>query len=193
MEAPAYPLPRAGLLLAGLGAALVLRLAVAGGAGVYSVPAGIIFAAVLLAVAGAAGWRPGRPRLTGFLICLAGAGVLVAVPLWLRLSGAVEPLSFPLAGFLPWALVVSAVAVGEELLLRGILFTLVQRVAGPITATGITAIAFGLLHVPLYGWHVLPLDLAVGVWLGGLRVVSGGVTAPAVAHTLADLAAWWLV
>ena len=36
------------------------------------------------------------------------------------------------------------------------------------------------------------LDLAVGVWLGALRAVSGSVAVPAIAHTLADLAGWWL-
>jgi hypothetical protein len=46
--------------------------------------------------------------------------------------------------------------------------------------------------VPLYGWGAVPLDLAVGVWLGGLRLVTGGWAAPAVAHTFADLAAGWL-
>jgi hypothetical protein len=30
------------------------------------------------------------------------------------------------------------------------------------------------------------------VWLCGLRLASGGVAAPAVAHALADLATWWL-
>jgi hypothetical protein len=39
---------------------------------------------------------------------------------------------------------------------------------------------------------VLPLDLAVGVCLGALRLYAGSATAPAVAHTLADLAGWWL-
>ena len=43
-----------------------------------------------------------------------------------------------------------------------------------------------------YGWHVVPLDLAVGVWLAGLRLLSGGVAAPAMAHGLADIATWWL-
>jgi hypothetical protein len=56
----------------------------------------------------------------------------------------------------------------------------------------VTTAAFGLMHVPLYGWSVLPLDLAAGLWLGGLRVASGGATAPAVAHTIADLVAQWL-
>ena len=34
--------------------------------------------------------------------------------------------------------------------------------------------AFGLLHVPLYGWAALPLDLAVGLLLGGLRMATRG-------------------
>jgi hypothetical protein len=44
----------------------------------------------------------------------------------------------------------------------------------------------------MYGWTAVPLDLAVGVWLGGLRLATGGVAAPATAHALADLAYWWL-
>ncbi len=63
---------------------------------------------------------------------------------------------------------------------------------GELLALPVTTAAFALLHVPLYGWAALPLDLAVGLLLGGLRMVSGGWGAPAVAHTLADLAGWWL-
>ena len=55
-----------------------------------------------------------------------------------------------------------------------------------------TAVLFALMHVPLYGWHVVPLDLGVGLWLAGLRLATGGVAAPAIAHTVADLATWWL-
>jgi hypothetical protein len=48
------------------------------------------------------------------------------------------------------------------------------------------------MHVPLYGWHVMPLDLAVGLVFGGLRLATHGVAAPAAAHAVADLATWWL-
>ena len=34
--------------------------------------------------------------------------------------------------------------------------------------------------------------LGVGLWLAGLRLATGGVAAPAIAHTVADLATWWL-
>jgi hypothetical protein len=39
---------------------------------------------------------------------------------------------------------------------------------------------------------VVPLDLGVGVWLGGLRLATGGVAASAIAHGLADLSTWWI-
>lgn len=46
--------------------------------------------------------------------------------------------------------------------------------------------------VPLYGWHVVPFDFAVGLGLAGLRLTSRSLVAPAAAHTVADLASWWL-
>ncbi|MQA64109.1 MAG: CPBP family intramembrane metalloprotease, partial [Actinophytocola sp.] len=61
-----------------------------------------------------------------------------------------------------------------------------------VAAIGVCAVVFALLHVPLYGWWIVPLDLAVGVFLGALRWVSGSVVAPATAHVLANLAGWWL-
>ena len=56
----------------------------------------------------------------------------------------------------------------------------------------VTSVAFALMHVPVYGWHVVPLDLAVGVVLGGLRLATRSVAAPAAAHAVADLATWWI-
>jgi membrane protease YdiL (CAAX protease family) len=64
--------------------------------------------------------------------------------------------------------------------------------AGDGVAIAGAAAAFALLHVPLYGWRALPLDLAVGVVLGLLRRRAGSATAPAIAHAAADLAGWFL-
>jgi membrane protease YdiL (CAAX protease family) len=97
------------------------------------------------------------------------------------------PATFPL-----WAVIVTGVALGEELLLRGAVFAAIDEAVGVKTALVVTTVVFALAHVPLYGMHALPLDLAVGLWLGGLRVASGGVAAPATAHVVADLAGWWL-
>jgi hypothetical protein len=38
----------------------------------------------------------------------------------------------------------------------------------------------------------VPLDLAVGVVLGGLRLEAGTAAAPAVTHVGADLVGWFL-
>ena len=84
------------------------------------------------------------------------------------------------------------VASAEEAVLRGVLFDRLTRAGGIPLAIGVTTLAFALLHVPLYGWHVVPLDLAVGLGLGGLRVATRSVAAPAAAHALADLATRWL-
>ena len=85
------------------------------------------------------------------------------------------------------------VACTEEAVLRGAMFfTELDAPFGVAAAVLATSAVFALVHVPLYGWHVVPLDLGVGLWLAGLRLASGGVAAPAVAHTLADLATWWL-
>jgi membrane protease YdiL (CAAX protease family) len=190
----AAPLLTPVLLLAGLATAVTLRAALSGDAGTRSPAAGATFGAALLLLAVAAGWRPGRPSTRTAALGIAGAAVLLAAPLLLQLRTTTPlHLGSPATGFPLWAAVITLVAVAEEALLRGALMTAMLRGgARPEHAVAIAAIAFALLHVPLYGWIALPLDLAVGVWLGGLRLRGGGAGAPAVAHTLADIATWWL-
>jgi hypothetical protein len=121
---------------------------------------------------------------------LAGAAVL-CVPAAIRhvaLSGIVAPTD----GYPRWAFFVVIVAVAEEALLRGSMFRAIEQRSGVVAAIAVTSVAFGLLHAPVYGWGVVPLDIAVGVWLGTLRAVTGTVAAPAIAHAVADLAGWWL-
>jgi membrane protease YdiL (CAAX protease family) len=182
------------MALVGLAAALVARIAVAGSAGVRSLPAGLVFAGLvgLVVLATAVPFiqcsRASLARQAG--IGLVGAAVL-CVPAALRhADGAVATL--PLHGYLPWALGVTVVAVAEEALLRGTLYAALDERSGTTTALVVTTSAFALLHVPLYGWSVFLLDLAVGFVLGTLRAVTGTVVAPAIAHTVADLAGWWL-
>jgi membrane protease YdiL (CAAX protease family) len=61
-----------------------------------------------------------------------------------------------------------------------------------VAAVLVTSVAFAIMHVPFYGPHVLLLDFGVGLALGGLRLLTRGVRAPAVAHVVADAATWWL-
>ena len=91
-----------------------------------------------------------------------------------------------------WTAVVSLVAVAEEIFFRGALWNVLERIWGPVAAWICTSLVFALIHAPLYGWRALPLDVGAGLGLGALRLWSGDVTAPAVAHVLADLAGGWL-
>ena len=77
--------------------------------------------------------------------------------------------------------------------MRGALFDALRSWRGDGGALVATTTLFAALHVPLYGIGSLPLNLAAGLLLGGLRIVSRGVLAPAVAHVIADLAGGWLL
>jgi membrane protease YdiL (CAAX protease family) len=134
--------------------------------------------------------------VVGSLAIGVGVGVALATLAFLgpALAGTtyVPGLGPPAAPVVPWGLITIVVASAEEGVLRGVLFDRVQRLAGLAPAIALTTIVFALLHVPLYGWHVVPLDLAVGLVLAGLRVGTRGLVAPAAAHVVADLATWWL-
>jgi membrane protease YdiL (CAAX protease family) len=181
------------LLCAGLAAAVALRLGLAGKAGSASLPAGMGFGGALLVLAVAGGWRPGRVSWRAAAWGVAGGAALLLVPVALRLgAGTPWRLGSPAAALPVWAVVVTLVAVAEEALLRGALMGALLRRVRPEAAVLVAAVAFAALHVPVYGWVAAPLDLAVGVWLGGLRLATGGAGAPALAHTVADLTTWWL-
>jgi membrane protease YdiL (CAAX protease family) len=155
-------------------------------------PAGIVFAVALLVVAAAAGWRPGRPKFAAIGIGLLGSGALVGA--WLLAHTGPGLVVAPLnSGIALWTPAVALVAVAEEVALRGALFNAVRSGWGDGAALVVTTALFAAMHVPLYGIGSLPLDLAAGLLLGGLRIVSRGVLAPAVAHVVADLAGGWLL
>lgn len=186
------------LLLAGLGLAVVAR-SWATRAGLDALVVGAVFGLALatLALAGAGPRRMPSGRAVLVSLALGGAfGLALVVLAWAgaALGGSmfVPGLGRPAAPFLPWVAITVLVAGAEEALLRGRLFDAIRRDGGVLTALAMTTVAFALLHVPLYGWNVVPLDLAVGLALGGLRLATGGVVAPATAHTVADLATWWL-
>ncbi len=155
-------------------------------------PAGAVFAAALLGLALGAGWRAGRPSLVA--ICIGVGGGLVLVATWLSSrTGAAVDLAPVNAAIAVWTPVVVLIAIAEEVVLRGVLFNAARAWGGDRWALALTTILFAAMHLPLYGVGALPLDLAVGLLLGGLRIVSGGVLAPAIAHVIADLAGGWLL
>lgn len=166
---------------------------------------------VVLAPSRRVAMRADRHTVRGFTVALiVGFGVglaLIAVTVAVRAlgpalggPGAIPGLGRPAAPFLSWAAITVLVAGAEELLLRGALFDRILAAVGArgagrrgiVVAVVVTSTVFAVMHVPLYGWHVVPLDLGVGCCLAGLRIVTGGVAAPAAAHAVADLATWWL-
>ncbi len=153
---------------------------------------GALFGLAFLLVARTGGMRVSVPAPSAWLIGLAGSLVLVLLAIGAsQLAG--QPLrAVPKTEFGAWVLITIVVASAEELVLRGALFNALREASGLAVAVAVTSTAFALMHVPLYGWHVVPLDLGVGVFLAGLRLASGSVAAPAVAHVVADLATWWL-
>ncbi len=150
---------------------------------------GAAFGAGLLVVAIGAGWRPGNIRWRAIPAGLLGGGVLVLLAFVTR---PVPQLWVPAAPLLPWAATTILVATAEEAILRGVLLDRLTRRNGALVALLSTTVVFALIHVPVYGSQVLPLDLGVGLLFGGLRLATGGVAAPTIAHALADLATWWL-
>jgi membrane protease YdiL (CAAX protease family) len=182
------PLAEPVLLLLAFAAAVTLRVAIAGPAGAGSLRAGLVFAGVLIALAVVTRSRAAvsvRAVVAGVI----GVGVLVVPVLATHgVGGHLDPTGYP-----TWAAATIVVATAEEAFLRGALYDAVARAHGVDMAVVVAALAFALLHVPLYGWHVVPLDLAVGVALGALRVWTGTWTAPAIAHAGADLIGWWLL
>jgi membrane protease YdiL (CAAX protease family) len=178
---------RAALLLLGFSGCVAVRVEVGGPGPARSPLAGLVFAALLLALAAAAGTRV--PVSVKAVATGAGGAVLICLPVAVSRAGL--PLH-AVDGFAAWALVVGVVATAEEVFLRGTLYDAVAGVAGVRAAIGVGAVAFALLHVPLYGWHVVPLDVVVGIVLGELRRVSGTAAAPATAHVGADYVAWFL-
>jgi membrane protease YdiL (CAAX protease family) len=175
------------LLLLGFAGAVSARLLLAGPGPARSPSAGLVFAGLLLAMCVAM-----RTRVPLSLAALGrgvGGAVLLCAPVVLLRGGG--PLHDG-RGFASWAVVVAIVAAAEELFLRGALYDAVRDAVDERAAILVAAVAFAALHVPLYGWHVVPLDLVVGLVLGELRRASGTPAAPAVTHVGADLAAWFL-
>ena len=123
---------------------------------------------------------PGRARLHRSVALTVG---LAAVAVSLAASG--RPVPAPLVA---WALPLTLLAaVAEEALFRRAMFGALER-RGAIVAIGSTALAFALVHVPLYGVAAFPVDLGAGLVLSWQRWSSGTWTVPAATHAVANLA-----
>jgi hypothetical protein len=112
-------------------------------------------------------------------VLLLGVGVFLMA----RVAGAGHrpaPLTMRLIGLN------SLAAVAEEALFRRLAYGALL-VGGAAWAVAGSALLFGLVHVSVYGWRALPIDLAAGLLLSWQRLASGTWAVPAVTHVLADL------
>jgi membrane protease YdiL (CAAX protease family) len=79
-------------------------------------------------------------------------------------------------------------AVAEEAFFRGFLFGRLERWSVGVAMAG-SALAFALIHLPLYGWTAFPVDLGAGLLFSWQRAASDRWTVPAGTHALANLLA----
>ena len=125
----------------------------------------------------------GVPTAIGGVACAIGiawlAGGVVAAPGGSARGG--------LALFVGGSLLITAAAVGEEILVRGLLQPLLVRAWGPAAGILLASLGFALVHVS-GGW-IQPISLinifVAGLWFGLLAWRTGGFLAPSLAH-----AAW---
>jgi membrane protease YdiL (CAAX protease family) len=97
--------------------------------------------------------------------------------------------SVPVAPFVVRSVALNSLAaVSEEAFFRRFAYGL-AAVRGPAVAVVASAAIFAAVHVTVWGWAVLPLDLAAGLVLGWQRWASGGWSVPAATHVAANVLA----
>ena len=80
----------------------------------------------------------------------------------------------------------SLAAVAEEAFFRRFVYDALLA-GGAALAVGGSALLFAVVHVTVYGWWVLPIDVAAGLVLSWQRWTTGSWKVPALTHVLANL------
>jgi membrane protease YdiL (CAAX protease family) len=134
----------------------------------WSIPLGVALAAFFILVFGPlAYWALARSGLGSFD---AGANALAALPAWYR------------------CLTVIVVAAGEEWLYRGYAIERLQALTGHAWLAGaISLLAFGLVHLPLWGFGVALTTLVSGGILTALYIWRRDISFLILAHVVTDL------
>ncbi len=77
-------------------------------------------------------------------------------------------------------------ALAEEAFFRRLVYGALLA-AGPVAAVVGSAVLFAAVHVAVYGFWVLPLDLAAGLLFGWQRQATGSWAVPAATHAAANV------
>jgi membrane protease YdiL (CAAX protease family) len=150
---------------------------------VLRVVIGVATAAPIFLVIGVASIAPPIARDRRRLPTPAVLGIGAVAVLTAALAAApVLPAPFGV-GIVP---VLAGGAVAEELLFRRLLYGLLAP-HGAAVAILVTAGAFALIHLPLYGSPALPVDFGAGLLLSWQRWASGNWGASAATHAFANL------
>jgi membrane protease YdiL (CAAX protease family) len=80
-----------------------------------------------------------------------------------------------------------AVALGEEIWFRGLMFQGFFQWKGPVTAVVCSVLVFGLFHVPLQGWYGVALALSMGLPFAVVRLRTNNIIGLIFVHWLIDL------
>lgn len=129
-----------------------------------------------------------RGAIRAFAIGAATGAVLVSgVVAVLAAAGWYEVVSAELAlrRFIGWAALFMAVAVTEEIVARGLLFTVVARRFGVVAAIAVSAVIFGALHLGNPGataMSLIGIAIHAGLLLPGLLLLTRSLWAPIGAH-----------
>jgi membrane protease YdiL (CAAX protease family) len=184
---PSPSLPLAVVVAAGC-AALLARPWLVGG--LADPTAALVVLFVALGVVGVAWPLPALPttavqaRLSPALVLGVGLVTFAAG----RLLAGGPDLVTPLPLLARAAALNGLAAVAEEAFFRRLLYgALEHRWPNGVVAVTVSAAAFAAVHVTVWGWWVLPLDLAAGLVLSWQRAASGSWTVPAATHVAANL------
>ncbi len=160
-------------------------------------PLVLALAMVALAARGVGTWSFLVPLLGAFgvLIAQQRASATVERWTWLLVTGAAIAACAVVRIALPGAPghattfgIAASVAAGvaEEIVFRRGLYGVLERF-GPGVAIVLTALLFGVVHAPMYGWAIVPVDVGAGLVFGWQRWATGSWTSPAVTHVTANV------
>ncbi len=128
-----------------------------------------------------------RPRV--LLLGFAAGSLAIALPTTLLIATGTLSFTASPSGELAKALLYSVAMLGpaaltEELLMRGYPFVVLSGTWGWPVATAVTSVVFGALHLGNPGATPLAIAnvIAAGVFLAGVRVVTGSLAAAWAAH-----------
>jgi uncharacterized protein len=178
-----------GVLVAVLAIIIAVRIWARTGPGWAQPVTGPLAAALLVTVSGLTSAQAGL-RLSGFWYGLCGATIIAmgyAVAVRVPAARRFFRTTYDRPWYTALVSVPLATVVVEEVAFRGVLWGLIDRDHGPVWATGVTALLFGLWHLaPERPWTDALFTAVAGVVLGVLRALGGGLLAPVLVHWAAD-------